>query len=308
MTDDAACEAILARFERGEVSAPIALMQLLIATEDAGHVEAWLRTRVAPPSRAMDLTALMERNAGGCERVAAMLGSDVDSPPREATVEEGIAFCKHLFDWSVQQSEEASVALYSLGSPNLLSAATDEIVALLESWGSLGVHKRALDIGCGIGRLEAALSTRLKDIHALDISENMVAAARRRCRSVPNATFSTCSGLDLASFDDAQYDLVLAVDTFPYLVQSGMALVNRHVAEAARVLRPLGELIVLNFSYRDDLAADRRDVAHLAQTHGLSVQVGGSSPLSLWDAVAFRLIKGSGPQTREATLIPNTSR
>jgi len=61
----------------------------------------------------------------------------MDSPDPAPSVEEGIAFCERLFDWSVQQSEEASVALYSLGNPELLERATREIVVQLELVGEL---------------------------------------------------------------------------------------------------------------------------------------------------------------------------
>ncbi|MDP9037469.1 MAG: methyltransferase domain-containing protein [Myxococcota bacterium] len=291
MPDASACEAVLVRFERGELSAPVALMQLLIATEDAAHVEEIVHARAAGSQRATEILALMARNTRGCERVAAMLRSDVDSPPLGASVAEGVAFCRQLFDWSVQQCEEASVALYSLGNPELLALGTTEIVELLESWGSLGPDKRALDIGCGIGRLESALSPRLKEIHGIDVSENMVAVARRRCDGLSNATFATCSGLDLAGIEDARYDLVLAVDSFPYLVQSGIALVAMHFREMARVLAATGEVAILNFSYREDAAQDRSEVAGLAQAHGFHVRTNGTSPLSFWDATVFHLTR-----------------
>ena len=38
------------------------------------------------------------------------------------------------------------------------------------------------------------------------------------------------------------------MDSFPYLMQAGVA--ERHVAEAARMLRPGGALAILNLSYR----------------------------------------------------------
>ncbi len=308
MLDHAACDTVLLRFERGELSAPIALMQLLIVTEDAAQVARLVRARAGASARATEIVELMARNSGGCERVAAMLRSDVDSPPRGATIEEGIAFCRQLFDWSVQQSEEASVALYSLGNPELLAVGTVEIVDLLESWGSLGQDKRALDIGCGIGRLETALSPRLKEIHGIDVSEKMVSAARRRCAGLPNATFSTCSGLDLAGVEDGRYDLVLAVDSFPYLVQSGMGLVDTHFREVARVLGGAGEFVVLSFSYRDDAARDRLDVAELAHAHGFSVRTNGTTPLSFWGALAFRLTKAPAPQSTEPPSAPSARR
>jgi cyclopropane fatty-acyl-phospholipid synthase-like methyltransferase len=281
-------QAIVDRCELGSISPPIALMELLIEAEDESRVAAVLASSPSS-SGAKAILALLEANVEGCSRVAAMLASGVDRPPTNATVEEGVAFCKHLFDWSVRQSEEASVALYSLGNPALLRAATQEIVDVLEAWGSVGRGKRALDIGCGIGRMEEALAYKLGEIDAIDVSNEMIAVARRRCAAFDNVRLSTCSGLDLRAFADDAFHLIFAIDSFPYLAQSGMALVDTHFAEVARLLRRDGEFIVLNFSYRDDSFADRRDVATLASAHGFAVLVDGDTPFSLWNGVAFRM-------------------
>ena len=77
-------------------------------------------------------------------------------------------------------------------------------------------------------------------------------------RSLANVRIVETSGKDLRRFDDEQFDLVYAVDSFPYLVQSGTDLVVTHFTEAARVLRPRGSFIILNFSYRGDPEVDRR--------------------------------------------------
>ena len=50
------------------------------------------------------------------------------------------------------------MALYSLGSPEILDRATAEIVARLREWRLLGANIDVLDIGCGIGRIERALA------------------------------------------------------------------------------------------------------------------------------------------------------
>jgi hypothetical protein len=70
-----------------------------------------------------------------------------------------------------------------------------------------------------------------------------------------------------------------------------MALVRAHFAEAARVLRPGCELLILNFAYRNDPAKDRREVARMATTHGFEVLVNGSTPFTLWNGAAFRMRK-----------------
>jgi cyclopropane fatty-acyl-phospholipid synthase-like methyltransferase len=287
-------QAILERCEHRVISPAVALMELLIETEDAAAVTAALPDAAATPWSVREIRALQEANAAGCARVAAMLRSHMDRPPKGASIEEGVAFCKRLFDWSVRQSEEASVALYSLGNAELLLAATREIVAVLDGWGSLGPEKRALDIGCGIGRMEEALATKLGEIHAIDVSQEMIAVARQRCEGLPHVILSTCTGLDLHEFKTDAFDLVFAIDSFPYLVQSGMPLVGIHFAEAMRILRPGGEFVVLNFSYRDDLSIDCADVDSLARSYGFDVLVAGETPFTLWNGAAFRLRKSHG--------------
>src|SRR4051794_29232731 len=114
---------IVTRCEAGAISPPVALMELLMATRDATRVGEFV-TELAPRSPASAaLHALYREHEAGCRRIAAMLAADVDRPPVGGTIEEGVEFCRTLFDWSVQQSESASVALYSLGSPELLAAA-----------------------------------------------------------------------------------------------------------------------------------------------------------------------------------------
>jgi ubiquinone/menaquinone biosynthesis C-methylase UbiE len=119
----------------------------------------------------------------------------------------------------------------------------------------------------------------------------MIGIARRRCGDVQNASFRLASGLDLSGFADESFDCVVAVDTFPYLVMAGGGLAERHVHEAARVLRPGGELAILNYSYRDTPAQDRDDLESAACAAGLGTIPAGAKPFSRWDGTAFRLAK-----------------
>ena len=294
---------ILVRCLSGTLSPAVALMQLLIETEDAAAVRAAVdevTRRAASLSRATDsllrdrvddLTQLVVENEPGCEKIAEMLRSDVDSPAPAPSVEEGIAFCERLFDWSVQQSEEASVALYSLGSPQLLERATREIIAQLELWNIITLDRVVLDIGCGIGRIAAELAPRVKEVHGIDVSGRMIEAALRRCSALSNVKLMKSGGRDLHEFDDASIDAAIAVDTFPYLNQSGTALVSTFFAETARVLRPGGDFVILNYSYTANDRASVREVRKYAREHGLEVIVAGQRPFSIWDGIAFHLRK-----------------
>ena len=94
----------------------VALMEMLIGLEDTARIEEWL-SRHPTSSAARSIATLLRENDAGCDRIVQMLRSNVDTDEPAESVEEGLEFCRRLFDWSVQQSEEASVALYSLGSP-----------------------------------------------------------------------------------------------------------------------------------------------------------------------------------------------
>jgi SAM-dependent methyltransferase len=220
-----------------------------------------------------------------------MLRADVDTSKPAASVAEGIAFCERLFDWSVQQSEEASVALYSLGNPALLEEATAEIVVQLRAWGAVTPDTVLLDVGCGIGRLLTALAPEVRSAVGIDVSGEMVKAARRRCAALRNVTVVKGDGRGLGGLDDGSFDVVVGVDSFPYLRQSGYELVECFFAEAARVLKPGGQLVVLNYSYSEDDEADRREVRELAGVNGFEVLVAGERPFELWDGVAFCMKK-----------------
>jgi SAM-dependent methyltransferase len=117
----------------------------------------------------------------------------------------------------------------------------------------------------------------------------MIAAARRRCAGLDNVHFERCSGRDLAPLGARRFHLVYAIDSFPYIQRAGWTIVERYVAEIARVLMPGGDFVVFNYSYRGDLEADRRDVAALARANGFDALVNGERRLHTWDGVLFHL-------------------
>lgn len=302
--------AVIDRCATGAISAPVALALLVDDVPDRRVLADLVDAALAAADRAAgarrrieELGALIPVVEDGCLRVVRALHEHGD-PGELSTGFAGLAAgrgapgaaqdgvvgrCREAFDRLVQESEEASVALYSLGSPELLELATREVVALLERWGVLVPGRTVLDYGCGIGRLAPLVAPRVRALYGVDVSPNMVAAARRRSAHLPNTHFAECSGEDLAALADSSFDLVIAMDSLPYVWQGGPGLVERVFGELSRVLRPGGDLVLLNVSYRDDPAADRSDVERLAAAYGLDVLVSGSAPFELWDALAFHL-------------------
>jgi len=282
---------------RGEVPANIAAMQLLIESRHPGEAEtalSGLLSRTCHQTQAMRLRAtldLLHANPNAWSTVKAVL-SDVSHDSAATTADEQIRRFASSFDRAAHSAPEGSVALYALGNPDILKAATAEVAERMREWGLLGPGRRVLDLGCGIGRFGEALAAETQVVVGIDISGEMIAAARRRCAASPNLTFLQSSGRDLSQFHDGFFDLVIAVDTFPYLVQASMSLAERHVAEAARVLAREGDLLILNFSYRGDPNKDRADVKRLSQTFGFEVVRDGTPAFTLWDGLAFHLVKG----------------
>ena len=280
-----------ARLLAGEISAPVAAAGLVVAfgRPEAVRGAAAALAAAVPESPAAAELARLVAGPGGWEAMAPLLS---DHPEEETAPEAALDACRRFFDRAVATSEEASVALYSLGDPALLAAATAEVVDALLEWDLLFPGCAVLEIGCGIGRFLEALAPLAGEVHGIDISEGMIAAARRRSAGLPNVHPALASGRDLAPFSDERFDLVLAVDSFPYLHTAGPALVETHVREAARVLRPGGGLAILNWSYRGDFDEDAEELARYGAPAGLRVVAAGELPFDLWDGAAFRAVKG----------------
>jgi predicted TPR repeat methyltransferase len=283
----------------GKSPANIAAMQLLIEARGPGEAEDALvtllrrldeKTHAMQAQRARAALDVLRANPQAWGTVKAVLG-DVRHDSAAESADEQIRYLAAAFDRAAQASPEGSVALYALGNPDLLSAVTAEVVDRMREWGLLGADKNILDLGCGIGRFAEALAAEVKSIVGVDISGEMIGVARRRCAAFSNATFLQSSGRDLSSFAEDSFDLVLAVDTFPYLMQSGISVVETHFAEAARVLRHQGDFLILNFSYRGDPEQDRADIRRLSKSFGFEVLRDGVPAFSLWDGIAFHLAK-----------------
>ena len=100
--------------------------------------------------------------------------------------------------------------------------------------------RRALEIGCGPGRLMLPMSRHFGEIHGVDISEEMAAMARRRLESVPQARVHVTSGADLAMLADEYFDFAYSYTVFQHIPDA--AIVLNYLREARRVLKPGGIL------------------------------------------------------------------
>ena len=98
--------------------------------------------------------------------------------------------------------------------------------------------RRALEIGCGPGRLMRPLSRLFGEIHGIDVSDEMIARAKENLRGIPHAHPRHASGSDLSAFPDGHFDFVYSYAVFQHIPSA--AVVLSYLRETARVLRPGG--------------------------------------------------------------------
>jgi ubiquinone/menaquinone biosynthesis C-methylase UbiE len=103
-------------------------------------------------------------------------------------------------------------------------------------WRSL----RALEIGCGPGRLMVPMSRRFGEIHGVDVSDEMIRLAGERLREIPNAHVHHTDGADLAEFANEFFDFVYSYAVFQHIPDR--QIVFNYLRESCRVLKSGGLL------------------------------------------------------------------
>lgn len=96
---------------------------------------------------------------------------------------------------------------------------------------------RALEIGCGMGRILRPLSERIERVFGVDISAEMIARARHGLAGGGNIEFFVTRG-KLDGVDDAALDFVYSFIVFQHIPTK--KAVARYLREAARVLKGKG--------------------------------------------------------------------
>jgi SAM-dependent methyltransferase len=142
-------------------------------------------------------------------------------------------------------------------------------------YGDLG-RSRALDFGCGVGRLVLPLSKNFDHIVGVDISEAMIAEARENCATagIHNVQFALSD--DVLSAVKGTFDLVHSYNVLQHVpVDRGLKL----TAEILSRLQP-GGVAVLHYSIQRTMP--------LRKAFGYTVR--NSIPLGgiLWNLMRFR--------------------
>ena len=100
--------------------------------------------------------------------------------------------------------------------------------------------RRALEIGCGPGRLMRPMSWNFGEIHGVDVSDEMIKLAVQKLNSVPNAFPVHTDGTNLKRYANEFFDYVYSYAVFQHIPSRDV--VFSYLTEARRVLKPGGIL------------------------------------------------------------------
>lgn len=113
---------------------------------------------------------------------------------------------------------------------------------------------RALEIGCGAGRLMRPLSRHFGEIHGVDASEETIALARERLAGISHAHVHVSGGASLAQFADESFDFVYSYAAFESIPDRDKVLDT--MVEIRRVLKP-GAIFRGQFNGLPESSGDR---------------------------------------------------
>jgi ubiquinone/menaquinone biosynthesis C-methylase UbiE len=107
-----------------------------------------------------------------------------------------------------------------------------------------GDNGRALDFGCGVGRLSRALLSYFPEVYGVDISPRMVTLAKE---NAPSCTFVLNQNDNLKLFQSDFFDFVYSNIVLQH--QPSKDIAKSYIAEFVRVTKP-GGTIVFQMPYR----------------------------------------------------------
>jgi SAM-dependent methyltransferase len=115
--------------------------------------------------------------------------------------------------WAILSTEETRGNHWDLAT--FFQTGEDEVERLFYLLKGLDIsfsRGRALDFGCGVGRVTQALATRFDSVDGVDIAASMIRRASEYNRHQDRCTYHVNASSDLRLFKTSTFDVVYALD------------------------------------------------------------------------------------------------
>ncbi len=130
-------------------------------------------------------------------------------------------------DWSDQE-------FFASGERNVAEEILTDMINICQ--GREPKQMKVLEIGCGAGRVTRALAGLFGEVHAVDVSGEMVRLARQALQDRPNAFIYQNNGFDLSVVPNIEFDFAFSTTVFQHIPSRD--IVENYVREVNRLLRP----------------------------------------------------------------------
>ncbi|HEX5724294.1 MAG TPA: metalloregulator ArsR/SmtB family transcription factor [Longimicrobiaceae bacterium] len=224
----------------GELCAVLQLPQSTVSRHLKTLVdEAWLASRAEGTSRRyrmlperLDPSA---RKLWGLvrEQVAALPTAEQDARRLRSVLAQRTTRSQEFFSSAAGQWDRLRAELFGQRA-DLLG-----LLGLLDERWTVG------DLGCGTGQISESLAPFVERVVAVDASAAMLQAARKRLRGMASVAVRQGT-LEALPLEEGELDAAVVFLVLPYVAEPPLAL-----AEAHRVLRPGGRLLVVDMMPHD---------------------------------------------------------
>jgi SAM-dependent methyltransferase len=165
---------------------------------------------------------------------------------KQITLDEQELLQKMRADWDARARENArhyvqtaetnwtDEAFFASGEQTVREEILTDMINICQ--GKDPKQMRVLEIGCGAGRVTRALARLFGEVHAVDVSGEMIAQARHALLDDPNAFVYQNNGMDLAVIPGRDYDFAFSSIVFQHI--PSREVIENYVREVGRLLRP----------------------------------------------------------------------
>ncbi len=187
---------------------------------------------------------------------------------------------------------------------DFLAGAEEVVVGLEKELGRLSPAagsngRRALEIGCGPGRLMLPMSRHFSEIHGVDVSTEMARLAERNLAGVPHTYVHVSDGTNLAQFDGEYFDFVYSYAVFQHIPSSEIVL--NCVKETRRVLKT-GGVARLQFN------GMRKTIGKYDTWAGVRLEAGEIAAFARESGLQLLALEGVGRRDMWATFVKPSAR